>query len=642
MGRRIKHKRNKLKRLKRAKDYESRKSRRQKKLIDMAKQYVINLANIPLSNTQYLTLAKGLKFIPNPPRSNKHKQLLQSFDEFARKIRCRFHYCSNDNPIHPFRIKSGYKPHYTCFELENYLDITKLDISHMEICEEKRWFNYDDLRTLKSLRNLENIIFSKTDKSGSICIIKKEHYIREGLRQLQTEYYTEINKPNLNLIQDQLNVIINGMLERKEIDETTLAFLRESLKSEPRMGKLFLLPKVHKYDTNTFESIMNGSLEVNELCPCRPIISQIGSITERVSKFIDYFLLPIVKRQNTYIRDSTDLINKIETISHPEDCLLATFDITSMYTNMHFNELISAVQNIWHTIDRNDYTCPIPSKGTISNLLRFVLENNYFTFNNKIYKQEIGASMGSKCSPSVCDVRAFQLIQEIVDKFETKNKMIFVGTFRDDGAITYSGTETELHEFFRIANSIHPLLKFTYNISSTEVVFLDTIMYKGPRFHTSGILDFRSYTKPTNTFQYLHRSSLHNPAVFAGFIKGETLRHIRNNNNDDTLINELSKFRLNLLKRGYKQTEVDKNIRLALSNKRSEVLKTSRYNKNHQIPLVFITKYHHSIRKIGFYLRKNWHKLKRDQICAKLFNNTPIVAYSRHKNISDRIVNSKI
>ncbi len=136
---------------------------------------------------------------------------------------------------------------------------------------------------------------------------------------------------------------------------------------------------------------MNGSHIVEDLCPCRPIISQINSVTERISQFIDYFLLPIVKRQTTYIRDSSDLINKIETINHPNDCLLATFDITSMYTNMQFDELITAVQMVWKNVDAKDYACPIPSEATMTNLLRFVLENNFFTFNDKIYKQNIGA-----------------------------------------------------------------------------------------------------------------------------------------------------------------------------------------------------------------------------------------------------------
>ena len=78
--------------------------------------------------------------------------------------------------------------------------------------------------------------------------------------------------------------------------------------------------------------------------------------------------------------------------------------------------------------------------------------------------------MGSKCSPEICDVRAFEVIQEILNTFDNKNKITFFGRYRDDGLLTYSGTEEELTEPFRIANSHHNLLKFTYDISKIETV----------------------------------------------------------------------------------------------------------------------------------------------------------------------------
>ena len=121
--------------------------------------------------------------------------------------------------------------------------------------------------------------------------------------------------------------------------------------------------------------------------------------------------------------------------------------------------------------------------------------------------------MGSKCSPEICDIRAFEVIMEILNTFDYKNKIIVFGRYRDDGLLTYSGTEEELTKLFRIANSHHNLLKFTYDISKTGTVFLDTVIFKGPRFQRSGILDIRSYTKPSNTYQYRHRMSYHNPAV---------------------------------------------------------------------------------------------------------------------------------
>ena len=101
------------------------------------------------------------------------------------------------------------------------------------------------------------------------------------------------------------------------------------------------------------------------------------------------------------------------------------------------------------------------------------------------------------------------------------------------------------------------------------------MIYKGPRFNTEGLFDFRSYTKPTNTHQYLHRSSFHDPTVFAVFIKGETIRHIKNNNNYETLVKILNEFKTHLLRRGYKASEIEANFNTALQKDRKELLRNA-------------------------------------------------------------------
>ncbi|CAG2252397.1 unnamed protein product [Mytilus edulis] len=101
------------------------------------------------------------------------------------------------------------------------------------------------------------------------------------------------------------------------------------------------------------------------------------------------------KRQNSYIRDSGDFINKIENLRPDRDCLLVSFDCTSMYTNMEFNELIHSVGRAYNSAVKDDYPIKLPSCETIKSLVATVLKNNYFEFNDRYFVQKIGASMGS-------------------------------------------------------------------------------------------------------------------------------------------------------------------------------------------------------------------------------------------------------
>ena len=100
---------------------------------------------------------------------------------------------------------------------------------------------------------------------------------------------------------------------------------------------------------------------------------------------------------------------------------------------------------------------------------------------------------------------------------------IFWKRFIDDIISMWDTSRYKIEEFLLKANSFYPTIKFTAEISETETIFLDTIVYKGDRFLKESILDVRTYFKPTETFQYTNFYSCHPPGVTKGFIKGEAL-----------------------------------------------------------------------------------------------------------------------
>ena len=89
----------------------------------------------------------------------------------------------------------------------------------------------------------------------------------------------------------------------------------------------------------------------------------------------------MVQKQHMYIKDTSDLIYKLERIKPNADCWLCSFDVVSMYTNCPIDELLSAVRISYDQFDKSDYK--------IKYLLRSLLENNIFDFNGQLYKQTI-------------------------------------------------------------------------------------------------------------------------------------------------------------------------------------------------------------------------------------------------------------
>ena len=54
--------------------------------------------------------------------------------------------------------------------------------------------------------------------------------------------------------------------------------------------------------------------------------------------------------------------------------------------------------------------------------------------------------------------------------------------FIDDVFSLWNISRDEVNAFIEQANRLHPTIKFTAEISETEITFLDTYVYKGERF----------------------------------------------------------------------------------------------------------------------------------------------------------------
>ena len=84
---------------------------------------------------------------------------------------------------------------------------------------------------------------------------------------------------------------------------------------------------------------------------------------------------------------------------------------------------------------------------------------------------------------------------------QQKSKRVFKPTvwkrYIDDVFSLWDVSKPDIETFNEEANSHHPTIKFTAEISDTEIVFLDTIIYKGTRFHEKSILDVKTHFKKT-------------------------------------------------------------------------------------------------------------------------------------------------
>ena len=178
----------------------------------------------------------------------------------------------------------------------------------------------------------------------------------------------------------------------------------------------------------------------------------------------------------SYIRDDIDFLTKIPRETG-EKKVLASFDITSMYTNIN-NDLGYEAISFW--LEKHPELTPRNiSKGFILDALKLVLEFNMFHFNNKIYLQIRGTAMGTKCAP-VCAslVMAYlelQLYQKIEQNFGRYIRNKFEkdwGRYLDDCFINWDTNISPTQELHNIMNNLHPRIKFTMEYDQKEMIFL--------------------------------------------------------------------------------------------------------------------------------------------------------------------------
>ena len=123
--------------------------------------------------------------------------------------------------------------------------------------------------------------------------------------------------------------------------------------------------------------------------PGRPVVSSVNYHTYTISKYVDFHLQPIVKNIPSYVRDTTDFLQKLDKLKKiPNDCLLVTLNVKSLYTNIANNEGVKAVREAY-----DHHPNKTVATKVIITFLSLILTLNKLVFNSINYLQIMGCAM---------------------------------------------------------------------------------------------------------------------------------------------------------------------------------------------------------------------------------------------------------
>ena len=362
-----------------------------------------------------------------------------------------------------------------------------------------------------------------------------ENYILEAERQLANPlHYRRLEAPIYPSTALKITKILEKLEERKFLDEDQVDYLSPPIDPKPR--RYYMLPKIHK---SKDKWTIPGKMP-----PGRPIISDCGSESYPVSEYIDHFLLPASTSHPSYLKDTPHFLDTIQQIQIPEEALLITIDVDGLYTNINNEDGLQAVSDSLAKL-------PDPSRPTkaILELLKLSLQNNDFIFNGQWYLQTFGVAMGKRFAPAYANI--FMAEWEAGALAKCPLQPLVYKRFLDDIFIIWTHGKAEFKLFFEILQNHHESINLKFEIDPKTINFLDTTVFKGPRFQATGYLDTKVFFKETDSLQLLDKESYHPRHTFSGIIKSQILRYKRICNNVEDIDTACSKLFRALGPRGY-------------------------------------------------------------------------------------------
>ena len=148
------------------------------------------------------------------------------------------------------------------------------------------------------------------------------------------------------------------------------------LPKDTRPGRVLCNSKVHKTN-NRLRVIINGR----------------HGATENIAEFVENELSENVSNLASFIKDSTDFLNKINYIPQPlpYNTIMFCLDVKALYPSVPREEAKRACRKALDKRTNHN----LPTDDALI-LIDIVLENNIFSFNNNHYVQTEGTAIGSK------------------------------------------------------------------------------------------------------------------------------------------------------------------------------------------------------------------------------------------------------
>ena len=382
----------------------------------------------------------------------------------------------------------------------------------------------------KDLRDNQNIVIRKADKSSTFVILDKEEYM------------------------NKISSILGDVGKFKKITRNPTTDLKTRLNRTIRaVNKIPDAPKIPLIEGDYRPGYAYGNVKTHKRnFPLRPIISQIPSVTYRLAKRLNDLITPFTPANHS-LKSSQEFIDILKA-SRPSN-IIASMDVESLFTNVPVDATINMICDRLYRADTAPFPIPEASLRTLLNAC--TKEVPFYGPDGNMYVQTDGVAMGSPLGVLFANFYMGTIEENIFSSAPHLKPAIYT-RYIDDIFISASSEEhiSTLIETFKQ----HSCLNFTHEMElNQQLPFLDVLVRRKTTHFSTEV-----YVKPTNLGFCLNASSecpeKYRRSVIDSFVK----RALTHCSSWSTTHAELSRTSQLLANNGYKQSDIDQVIRSRL------------------------------------------------------------------------------
>ncbi|CAF4242382.1 unnamed protein product [Rotaria sp. Silwood2] len=381
---------------------------------------------------------------------------------------------------------------------KDFDDLTDL-IRHMDLKpmmnEQIRQIACQDKGILLSIRHQlkRNKIVLRTSYRGHVFRAlkrrnfkrKASNYIKEKgiylvIQQLTGPNPEHITHRYLMNIVHRVETTLYELLETKCLNQFQYTCMSQN-RAQVKLNYLYFVPELNKEDWSV-----------------RPIIICNNGPTMLIADYVSDLLWSIFDRvthcQN--FLQGADAVQALEIYAHHHHrlqptTLFVTFTMDDLCNIFQHEEILEILEDFLHTYGLSDENFQEHhiSIETILRLVRLVLYNQYFVYNNKLYRQMVGGVSGLPLTMALAYIYLYHCRPLLWTMLMNNTQEIF-GRHVDEAFFTWSGSERQLQKLFDVEINHHSSTHLKPTIS--KMIHFDDVYIS----HNNGQLQTKVYHYP--------------------------------------------------------------------------------------------------------------------------------------------------